>query len=288
MTIGLVRRRLLALAGLIAFVGGGTAAVLVATGSSGGGSGTSTAAVTRPAKHKKAKPKPRIVQGPHDSPVPVLMYHVLGNPSAGTPYPELWVSPADFAGQMTWLQQHGYHVVTLGQVFRYWRRGVALPPKPVVASFDDGYLSDFTAAMPTLRRHGWPGVLNLVLANLKPGDISQWQVRRLIKAGWEIDAHTLTHADLTALGPSQLQHEVAGSRAVIQHRFGQPADFFCYPAGRYNTEVVAAVRAAGYLGATTENPGLASPGQAYTLNRIRVSYSDGVDGFARKLTQATR
>jgi peptidoglycan/xylan/chitin deacetylase (PgdA/CDA1 family) len=211
------------------------------------------------------------------------MYHVLANPSASTSFPELWVRPSDFAAQMSWLQQHGYHVVTLGQVFRYWRRGVALPAKPIVASFDDGYLSDFTVAMPTLRRHGWAGVLNLVVENLKPGDITPWQVNRLIKAGWEIDAHTVTHADLTALDSAELQHEVAGSRAMIRHRFGQPVDFFCYPAGRYNTQVVAAVQRAGYLGATTENPGLATPAQPFTLNRIRVDSTDGVAGLATKM-----
>ena len=288
MTIRPVRPRLLAFAALLAFLGGGLAAVLVATGSSGSHTRTEARTASRPAAGPKAKPKPRIVQGPHDSPVPVLMYHVLGIPRPGTPYPELWVKPADLAGQMDWLQSHGYHAVTLGQVFRYWREGVALPPKPFVASFDDGYLSDFTVAMPTLRRHGWAGVLNLVVENIKPGDITSWQVRRLIKAGWEIDAHTISHADLTALDAAQLRHEVAGSRANLRHRFGQPVDFFCYPAGRYNTSAVAAVRAAGYLGATTTNPGLARPGQAYTLSRIRISYSDGVGGFAEKLSQATR
>jgi peptidoglycan/xylan/chitin deacetylase (PgdA/CDA1 family) len=287
-TIAPVRNRLLALAGLVAFAGGMAAAILVATGSSGHAKSTTTP-TTKPAVHdRKSKPKPQVVHGPHNSLVPILMYHVLGVPPAGTPYPELWVKPSDLAGQMNWLAQHGYHVVTLGQVFRYWRKAVALPPKPIVASFDDGYLSDFTVAMPTLRRHGWAGVLNLVVENIKPGDITAWQVHRLIKAGWEIDAHTITHADLTSLDSAQLQHEVAGSRIQLRHRFRQPVDFFCYPAGRYNTAVVAAVQSGGYLGATTENPGLARPNQAYTLNRIRVDYSDGVGGFARKLTQATR
>jgi peptidoglycan/xylan/chitin deacetylase (PgdA/CDA1 family) len=278
-----VRNRLLAFAALAAFAGGAAASVLVAVGSSGGESRPVTRPATRPAAHAKAKPKPHLVHGPHDSPVPILMYHVLGIPRAGTPFPELWVKPADLAGQMDWLQSHGYHVVTLGQVFRYWRKGVALPPKPVVASFDDGYLSDFAVAMPTLRRHSWAGVLNLVVENVKPGDITAWQVHRLIKAGWEIDAHTISHADLTALDGTQLKHEVAGARAVLRHRFRQSVDFFCYPAGRYNTTVVAAVQAAGYLGATTENPGLALPRQAFTLKRIRVNYSDGVGGFAEKL-----
>jgi peptidoglycan/xylan/chitin deacetylase (PgdA/CDA1 family) len=240
-----------------------------------------TAAAPRPKRH--AKPKPRIVRGPHDSPVPILMYHVLAAPPAGTPYPQLWVKPSDFAAQMDWMAAHGYDAVTLGQVFRYWRNGVALPAKPFVASFDDGYLSDFTVAMPTLRKHGWPGVLNLIVDSVKPGDIAAGQVRALIKAGWEIDAHTIHHVDLTGVGSTQLQQEVAGSRADLRRMFGQPVDFFCYPAGRYNASVVAAVRAAGYLGATTVNAGLATPADPFTLNRIRIDYSDGLSGFATKL-----
>jgi hypothetical protein len=65
--------------------------------------------------------------------------------------------------------------------------------------------------------------------------------------------------------------------------FGQPVEFFCYPAGRYDTQVVAAVRAAGYLGATTVIPGLAQPTRPYTLDRIRIDYSDGVSGFVKKM-----
>ncbi|MGB2874719.1 MAG: polysaccharide deacetylase family protein [Gaiellaceae bacterium] len=223
------------------------------------------------------------MHGPHNSPVPILMYHVLGVPPATAPYPGLFVKPSDLAAQVRWLAGHGYHAVTLGQVFRYWRDGVALPPKPVVLSFDDGYLSDYTVALPTLRRFGWAGVLNLVVHNVTPGDITSWQVRQLIAAGWEIDAHTISHVDLTGLSPAQLQREVAGSRGDLRRMFGQPVDFFCYPAGRYNSQVVAAVRSAGYLGATTVNPGLARPADPFTLNRIRIDYSDGLGGFAAKL-----
>ena len=225
--------------------------------------------------------------GPHDSGVPILMYHVLGVPSASAPYPDLYVKPSDLAGQMQWLASHGYHAVTLGQVFRYWRSGVALPSKPIVISFDDGYLSDYTVAMPALRRHGWAGVLNLIVDNVRPGDLTALQVRRLIAAGWEIDSHTVTHADVTTLDQAGLQREIGGARTALRRMFDQPVDFFCYPAGQYDAAAIAEVRAAGYLGATTVNPGLARPGDAYTLNRIRIGYSDGVGGFATKLRHYT-
>ena len=214
------------------------------------------------------------------------MYHVLARPPAGASYPELWLSPVDFAAQMDWLAGHGYHAVTLEQVFGYWRRGVALPPKPFVASFDDGYLSDFTVALPVLRGHGWAGVLNLVVDNVSTGDIGAAQVRRLIAAGWEIDAHTITHADLLGLDPARLRVEVSGSRARLRKMFGRPVDFFCYPVGHYDAAVLAAVRAAGFLGATTENPGLARPSEPFSLSRIRIDSGDGAAQLAAKLAAA--
>jgi peptidoglycan/xylan/chitin deacetylase (PgdA/CDA1 family) len=212
------------------------------------------------------------------------MYHVIAPPLPGAPYPDLYVKPADFRGQVAWLAAHGYHAVTLRRVYDYWRGKRALPRKPVVLTFDDGYHSDFTVALPTLRARRWPGVLNLEVRNLQPvWGTRPGMVRALIAAGWEIDAHTLTHPDLTTVDPAELRRQVAGSRAAIRRLFHQPVDFFCYPSGRYDAAVVAAVRDAGFLGATTETEGLARPDSLYTLDRVRVDGSDGVSGFAAKL-----
>lgn len=279
-------RRIAAAGLLLALAGGAALAVALARRSASPGAATTTAraATTTPAPRRRhVRRGPKLVRGPHDSPVPILMYHVLGVPAATAAYPQLFVRPADFAAQMDWLAREGYHAVTLGQVFRYWRSAVALPRRPVVVSFDDGYLSDYTVALPTLRRLRWPGVLNLLVDNVRRGDLTRDQVRALIAAGWEIDAHTITHADLTTLDPTRLRQEVAGSRAALRRMFGEPVDFFCYPAGRYDASVVQAVRAAGYLGATTVAPGLAAPAQPFALSRIRIDYADGLRGFETKL-----
>jgi peptidoglycan/xylan/chitin deacetylase (PgdA/CDA1 family) len=219
------------------------------------------------------------------TPVPILMYHVIGDPPAGSPFPQLWVSESDFRGQMRWLARHGYRAVTLRAVWDHWHRGTPLPPRPVVVSFDDGYRSIAHAALPTMRRWDWPGVLNLAVKNLRvSGGLSERQVRRLIAAGWELDAHTITHPDLTTLGERELAREIAGSRRQLRARFGVPVDFFCYPGGRYNAHVVAAVRRAGFLGATTTLEGLAEPSRPYELRRVRVSRSDRVAGLATRLS----
>jgi peptidoglycan/xylan/chitin deacetylase (PgdA/CDA1 family) len=222
--------------------------------------------------------------GEHLQPVPILMYHVIAVAPAGAPYAGLYVSPGTFDGEVEWLARHGYHAVTLQRVFDSWRGAALLPPRPIVFTFDDGYLSQLRAAAPELAREHWPGVLNLEVRNLQPAwGIRPPGVRELIRLGWEIDAHTLTHPDLTQVDDARLHDEVTGSRVAIQKEFHVPVDFFCYPSGRYDDRVIAAVQAGGYLGATSTNYGLAQPADLYHLDRVRVNGSDTVAAFAAKL-----
>ncbi len=136
------------------------------------------------------------------------------------------------------------------------------PQRPVVLSFDDGYRGDYGAAMPILRRRGWPAVLNLLVANLhrRGWGLKTWMVRRMIRNGWEVDSHTLTHPDLDdRLARAAVAARCARSRVVLRRLFHVPVDFFCYPSGAFDAAVIAAVRRAGYLGATTD---AARPGAA--------------------------
>ena len=93
-----------------------------------------------------------------EPPVPILMYHVIASPFPGAPYPALYVTARQFDGEIRWLARHGYRAVTLGRVLDDWRGLAELPRKPVVLSFDDGYHSDYTTALPVLRARHWPGV----------------------------------------------------------------------------------------------------------------------------------
>jgi peptidoglycan/xylan/chitin deacetylase (PgdA/CDA1 family) len=211
------------------------------------------------------------------------MYHVVSQAPPGTPNAELWVSAPTFTQEMRALQRTGYRAITLRQAFAGWHDGARLPRRPVVVSFDDGYLSHYTHARPVLRALRWPGVLNLALHNVGKGGLTSHQVRSLIASGWEIDSHTISHPDLTTLDATALRHEIAGSRQELKRQFGVPADFFCYPAGRFDATVEAAVKAAGYLAATTTNEGYASAGQAYALSRLRVTGGDTAATLMAKL-----
>jgi peptidoglycan/xylan/chitin deacetylase (PgdA/CDA1 family) len=251
----------------------------------GGGATKGRASAARPSRGGLGPPLSDQTLVDWKGPVPILMYHVIANPPSTAQLPELFVDPQTFSAQMEWLAHHGYGAVSMNQVYDAWFGDGKLPEKPVVLSFDDGYRGDYVNARRTLHRLRWPGNLNLLVGNL--GDeLSDRMVERLIADGWELDAHTITHLDLTTLSGARLRREVTGSRDILRKRFHQPVNFFCYPAGKFDGETIRAVRAAGYRGATTELPGDAARGRMYELHRIRVDGSDGVSGLASKLQGA--
>jgi peptidoglycan/xylan/chitin deacetylase (PgdA/CDA1 family) len=206
--------------------------------------------------------------------VPVLMYHVIAAPPGGAPFPGLYVQPQEFAAQMQALKQAGWHAVTLDQLQAYWTKGAKLPAgKPIVITFDNGYHSQYTAALPVLRRMGWVADENMQLSGLPPsqGGLTTDEVKAMVSAGWELDTQGISHADLITLDASQLRDQIDSARKTIQRRYGVPVNWFCYPSGHYDTTVIDAVRAAGYVGSTTVVPGWAGPSSdPYRLPRLRV------------------
>lgn len=210
---------------------------------------------------------------PGDAVAPILMYHVINPPPAGAPYPLLYVPRPEFLEQMLALKHAGYHPITLDDLWANWRHGNRLPSKPIVITFDNGYRSQYTNAMPILRRLHWTAVLNTQLSGLPPsqGGLTTAQFRGLLAAGWELDTQGISHADLVTEDAAGLRYQIDHARQVLQRRFHVPVHWFCYPSGLYDATVIAAVRAAGFVGSTTVVPGWASRSDnPYALPRLRV------------------
>jgi peptidoglycan/xylan/chitin deacetylase (PgdA/CDA1 family) len=258
----------------------------------GGSSGTSSAprsttthrAAVRQRPHRP-KPKSSLVRNaapqpgwrPYTGPVPILVYHELGNPPASEPYPGLYVSDSDFIAEMQWLHSHGWQAVTLDEMMRAWYHGGTLPAKPIVITFDNGYPPQVTFAPSVMSKYGWPGVLNEITA----GHLHNNQIESVLKLGWEVDSHSVTHPDLTTLTPGELRYQLVASRRFLRKTFHIPANSFCYPSSRYNDSVIAAVKAAGYTNAVTENSGYATSADPYVLNRFEIE--GGVSELAADL-----
>ena len=279
-----VRRTRLAAAGSLIVVAA-VALVIVLSTTGGSGPRRPTEAATR------SNAGGTSTTGSDGVTAPILAYHVINQPPAqSTLPPSLYVSAEQFAAQMQALKAAGWHAVTLDQLEANWTGGASLGSgKPIVISFDSGYASQYTNALPVLRQLGWVGVENLQVNGLPPseGGLSDAQVRGLVGAGWELDAEGVSQSDLTVLGPAQLSREVAGARQTLHGRYSVPVNWFSYPSGRYDPTVVAAVRQAGYVGATTSTAGWASPqADRFRLPRLLVVAGSSPSQLLSQITAA--
>jgi peptidoglycan/xylan/chitin deacetylase (PgdA/CDA1 family) len=233
---------------------------------------------TKPAHARGASTADVLAPGsgtPGDATVPILMYHVINDPPAGAPFPALYVPAAEFDAQMQALKDAGWVAVTLDQLRANWTTGAKLPAgKPFVITFDNGYYSQYSAALPELKRLHWVADENMQLTGLPPsqGGLTNPEIQAMVNAGWELDTQGISHADLVELSTSDLHDPVYHVRRTIQRRFHVPVNWFCYPSGQYDATVIDAVKAAGYKGSTTVVPGWASrTSDPYLLPRLRIA-----------------
>src|SRR4051794_36179112 len=99
------------------------------------------------------------VAAPKAPPVPILTYHHVGGAApTGARNPALWVRARDFERQVDPLARAGSGAVSLARVWRAWQGGPALPRRPIVLSFDDGYPGQYPSAARILHARHWPGV----------------------------------------------------------------------------------------------------------------------------------
>jgi peptidoglycan/xylan/chitin deacetylase (PgdA/CDA1 family) len=273
-------------------------AVVVAAIVLGSSSGSGSHAPTASPKNSSGSVNGRAsVSGAAGKPgaatVPILAYHVINvPPPQSSAAPRLYVPANEFSTQMDALKTDGWHAVTLDQLQAYWVRGVPLGPgKPIVITFDSGYASQYTNALPVLKRLGWVGVENLQVSGLAPSDggLTDSQIRGLIAAGWELDTEGMSQPDLTTLGSGQLGQEVATARQTLRSRYRIPVNWFSYPSGDYDPTVIAAVRAAGFVGSTTVIPGWASPQRdRLRLPRLQVVGGTSPSALLSQIASAQR
>ena len=219
--------------------------------------------------------------------VPILEYHyirVVTDPRDRLGF-NLSVTPADFQAQMDWLQANGYHPVDLNDLRAYFKEQKPLPARPVVLTFDDGYTDFYTTAFPVLQSHGFKGVAYIVPGFLDhPRYMTSAQVVEIDRAGIEVAAHTMTHADLTKASAAGLVSEIQGSKNALERMLGHPVLDFCYPSGMFNATVIAALQQFGFESATTELPGTDHTwASRLTWTRVRVNGGERLDQFVANL-----
>lgn len=200
--------------------------------------------------------------------VPVLNYHkvdVLNH--------ALSVSPQEFEEQMEYLHKNEYNTITPDQLMAYLKYGKQLPDKPIMITFDDGYLDNYTNAYPIMKKYDFTATI-FVVTNLVGHDprFMTWdQVREMQQNGNVFGSHTVNHQSLTNIGNEQVVNELSQSRDEITRQLGKPPKYFAYPTGTYNQKIEDIVRSTGYKAAFTIQYGqVGADSDLYALERIPI------------------
>jgi peptidoglycan/xylan/chitin deacetylase (PgdA/CDA1 family) len=237
------------------------------------------------------------------SAVPILMYHYITDVPSNDPNPtlrqSLSVSPQLFNQQLDYLQQQGFHSVTFNQLMNALYYGLLLPSKPIILTFDDGYLDGYTTAYPALKAHGFSGMFYLITGKVGwQGQMSWDQLREMLANGMQMGSHTVNHRDMgkTYLASVDLANqEVQISQKDMQDHLGISIQHFCYPDGEpfkgnditLQQKVVALLAANGYVDATTD-PGqtgvIQSSLKPFALLRLRIDGRSSLQFFINTLT----
>jgi peptidoglycan/xylan/chitin deacetylase (PgdA/CDA1 family) len=171
----------------------------------------------------------------------------------------------EFSRQMAYLKRQGCRTVTMKEVLRFMDYQEPLPRKAIAITIDDGYRSTYDLAYPILKRYDFTATLFIYtdFINRSPNALTWEQLKELTQAGFEVEAHTMSHADLTLkrAGESEAEYlerirrELQVPRTLIREHLGQEAVWLAYPYGRMNNLVISLAIEAGYRGGVTVTRG---------------------------------
>ena len=139
-------------------------------------------------------PPAKEVKMVHPTGIPVLMYHKVGDDKDN----DAVIREDLFREQMKFLKDNGYNPLTMDQLYDYVVNGAAVPEKPVVLTFDDGYADTYSIVYPIMKEYGFPATVFI-----NPGDVGTrltWdQVREMHKNGITISNHGFQHIEMGQL-----------------------------------------------------------------------------------------
>jgi len=249
--------------------------------------------------------------------IPVLMYHHV-NPRGNF----INVTPEKFEAHMRYLDKHGFTTLHTDE-FQAILNGQKMPPKkPVMITFDDGWLDNWIFAFPALKKYGMKAVI-FVITSLIPekgrrqrsdegkvaGLPKHTECERMIGAGsasevmvsWEeiremtetglieIQSHTHTHRRFDKLYADRmernsfLKQDLQISKNIIEERSGRLCNAVCWPWGKYKSDYIETAQALGF-GAmfTTEKGTNTGTTEPWRIRRVVIG-NIGIFTFRKKL-----
>src|SRR2546428_1987635 len=136
---------------------------------------------------------------------------------------------------MQYLADDGFHVIPLHQAVVAIQHHSALPSRPVVLTFDDGYTDFFATAIPMLQSHGFTATSFVISGRMGWGGyMTPSQIVAADGMGFTIGAHTVDHVALAAQPATRASWEIRQSRLTLEGLLGHPVRDFAYPYGSFH------------------------------------------------------
>lgn len=219
--------------------------------------------------------------------VPIIYYHYIGNnPNLADKLRDnLSVTPDKFDQQMAYLASNGYTPITLDTLYATLQGQATLPSKPIVLTFDDGYIDFYINAFGIIRKYNFHVVSFIPTGLMDQSYYLRWNmIKEMDSSGLvSFQAHSISHANLATLPPDQVVYQIVQSKKDLEEKLGHPVNFFAYPYGASNSYDWQVVKKAGFLGAvgtwygTTE-----SDGNLFDMPRIKIAGEYSLNTFASK------
>jgi peptidoglycan/xylan/chitin deacetylase (PgdA/CDA1 family) len=178
--------------------------------------------------------------------VPVLCYHQI-KPLPSGKGDGYSVAPKDFEAHMKMLHDSGYQSILPGQLYEHFVNNAPLPPKPVMITFDDNTIGQYTIAAPAMERYGFRGAFFVMTVALnKPGYMSSQQIQDLHARGHTIGCHTWDHHDVRTYTAVDWITQLDKPTRLLESITGAPVQYFAYPFGAYNRIAMDTLNNHGY------------------------------------------
>ncbi len=198
----------------------------------------------------------------------VLNYHKVDSS-----FNSLAIPQELFEQQMEYLTQQGYHTISPDELYQGLTGETELPPNPVLITFDDGYVDNYTNAFPILKKYHMKATIFVVpgFTNVNKGYLTWDQMQEMEQDGITIESHTLHHKALEGLTDDQIIAELRNSKEHLEGRLGHPVEYLAYPTGTYNLHIANLAKEVGYRAAFTVKYGNVDQGSnVYALERVPI------------------
>jgi peptidoglycan/xylan/chitin deacetylase (PgdA/CDA1 family) len=219
--------------------------------------------------------------------VPIIYYHYIGkNPNPADKLRDnLSVDPDLFEQQMAYIASSGFNTINFNTLYTALKGGGALPPKPIIITFDDGYIDFYVNAFPILRKYNLHVTQFIPTSLVDTGYYLHWdQIKEMDATGLvSFEAHSLTHANLVSLSDAELKRQVTDSKHRLETELGKLVNTMAYPYGVSDTRVWQAAKTAGYIGAAgTWGSSTESEGNIYDMPRYKIPGGLSLEGFKKR------